>query len=116
MSSTTVNMESPQKGVPFWNHPPLARPGRSTINHKDRKPFIWRVSLLLVAMFIGDFSAACFGAFSLEQRFDLAHSPEQPLTANPSTAESCMYIEITGLIGERIDNDDKGRDFAASSD
>ena len=62
-------------------------------------------------MFIGDFSSACFGAFSLEQRFDLAHSPEQPLTANPSTAESCMHIEIAGLIGERIDNDGKGRDF-----
>jgi hypothetical protein len=23
-----------------------------------------------------------------------------------------MHIEITGLIGERIDNDGKGRDFA----
>jgi len=41
-----------------------------------------------------------------------AYSPEQPLTANPSTAESCMYIEIAGLIGERIDNDGKGRGFA----
>jgi hypothetical protein len=49
-------------------------------------------------MFIGDLRAACFGAF-------------QPLTANPSTAESCMHIEIAGLIGERIDNDGKGRDF-----
>jgi hypothetical protein len=53
-----------------------------------------------------------FWCLSLEQRFDLAHSPEQPLMSNPSTAESCMHIEIAGLIGERIDTDGKGRDFA----